>query len=333
MENKSHAFAAGIFVLVASALLAALAVWLTRDQGEYHLYEISTSEIVSGLQPQAPVRYRGVDVGKVASIGFDPQKRGNVLVRLQVDEAAPMTQATFAQLNFQGVTGLAFVQLDDGGKAAEPLPHNDDQPPRIPLKPSLFGKLAERGEVIIEQVEKITTQMNKLLADDNQKRMATALEGAAQATQNVATLTARMQVVLDAQLGPERVNIPALVKETTATMKEASATMKSLQATSDKAGQAVQEVTKTAQRLNEKDGPIDRLAEGTEALSAAADAFNAATLPRINQVTDETSRAVRRLSRAANAINDNPQSLIFGNGAANPGPGEPGFAAPQGGTR
>jgi phospholipid/cholesterol/gamma-HCH transport system substrate-binding protein len=57
MENKSHALAAGIFVLVASALLAALAVWLTRDQGEYHLYEISTSEIVSGLQPQAPVRY------------------------------------------------------------------------------------------------------------------------------------------------------------------------------------------------------------------------------------------------------------------------------------
>jgi len=333
MENKSHALAAGIFVLVASALLAALAVWLTRDKGEYHVYEISTREIVSGLQPQAPVRFRGVDVGKVASIGFDPRERGNVLVRLQVDEAAPMTQATFAQLSFQGVTGLAFVQLDDGGKSAAPLAPNDDDPPRIPLKPSLFGKLAERGQAILDQVEKASTQLNKLLADDNQQRIAVALDGAAQATQNVAALSARMQVVLDAQLGPERVNVPALVKETTATMKEASATMKSLQATSDKAGQAVQEVAKTAQRLNEKDGPIDRLAEGTEALSAAADAFNAATLPRINQVTDETSRAVRRLSRTANAINDNPQSLIFGNGAANPGPGEDGFAAPQGGTR
>lgn len=333
MENKSHALAAGIFVLVASALLAALAVWLTRDQGNYHAYEISTSENIAGLQPQAPIRFRGVDVGKVEAIGFDPRQRGNVLLRLQIDEGAPMTQATFAQLSYQGVTGLAFVQLDDEGKTAPPLAPNDDQPPRIPLKPSLFGKLAQRSEIIIEQVEKITTQMSKLLADDNQQRMATALEGAAQATQNVAALTARMQVVLDAQLGPQRVNVPALVKETTATMKEASATMKSLQATSDKAGQAVDEVTRTARRLNEKDGPIDRLAEGTEALSAAADAFNAATLPRINQVTDETSRAVRRLSRAANSINDNPQSLIFGNGAANPGPGEPGFAAPQGGTR
>lgn len=326
MENKSHALAAGIFVLVASALLAALAVWLTRDQGEYHLYEISTSEIVSGLQPQAPVRYRGVDVGKVASIGFDPQKRGNVLVRLQVDEAAPMTQATFAQLNFQGVTGLAFVQLDDGGKAAEPLAPNDDQPPRIPLKPSLFGKLAERGEVIIDQVEKVTVQMGKLLADDNQKRVAQALDNLGEATASVSQLAQRLDSTVTRRLDPALAAIPPFTAE-------AGKTMRSLQATSDEVGKAAADIGKTAQRLNEKDGPIDRLAEGTEALSAAADAFNAATLPRINQVTDETSRAVRRLSRAANSINDNPQSLIFGNGAANPGPGEPGFAAPQGGNR
>ena len=326
MENKAHAFAAGLFVLVVTALLVALAAWLTRDTGERRIYEISSPEAVNGLQSQAPVRYRGVAVGKVTGIGFDPKAMGNVLVTLALDDSAPVTRSTYASLGFQGVTGLAFVQLDDGGKAAPPLAHNDDQPPRIPLKPSLFGKLAERGEVIIDQVEKVTVQLNKLLADDNQKRIAIALEGAAQATQNVATLSARMQVLLDAQLGPERVNVPALVKEATATMK-------SLQASSDKAGQAVDEVARTARRLNEKDGPIDRLAEGTQALSAAADAFNAATLPRINQATEETSRAVRRLSRAANAINDNPQSLIFGNGAANPGPGEPGFVAPQGGNR
>ncbi len=75
---------------------------------------------------------------------------------------------------------------------------------------------------------------------------------------------------------------------------------------------------------------MDRLAEGTEALSHAADSFNSATLPRINRVTEETSRAVRQLGRTANTINDNPQSLIFGSGAVVPGPGEPGFTAPGG---
>ena len=73
---------------------------------------------------------------------------------------------------------------------------------------------------------------------------------------------------------------------------------------------------------------MDRLAEGSQALSHAADSFNAATLPRVNRVTEETSRAVRQLSRAVTAINENPQSLIFGAGPAVPGPGEPGFAAP-----
>ena len=49
MENKSHAMAAGIFVLVVAALLAGLAVWLTRDNREYQLYELSTKDGVSGL--------------------------------------------------------------------------------------------------------------------------------------------------------------------------------------------------------------------------------------------------------------------------------------------
>jgi phospholipid/cholesterol/gamma-HCH transport system substrate-binding protein len=50
-------------------------------------------------------------------------------------------------------------------------------------------------------------------------------------------------------------------------------------------------------------------------------------LPRINRVTEETSRAVRQLGRAVNNVNDNPQSLIFGSGSVAPGPGEPGFSA------
>jgi phospholipid/cholesterol/gamma-HCH transport system substrate-binding protein len=84
----------------------------------------------------------------------------------------------------------------------------------------------------------------------------------------------------------------------------------------------------TARRLNDKDGPMDRLAEGSQALSHAADSFNAATLPRINRVTEDTSRAVRLLSRTVTTINDNPQSLIFGAGPVTPGPGEPGFTPP-----
>lgn len=324
MENKAHALAAGLFVLALTVLLVLLAAWLTRDTGERNRFEISTRETVTGLQAQAPVRYRGVDVGKVAEITFDPKVQGNVLVRLDIEDGAPITRETFATLGFQGVTGLAFVQLDDTGSPAPRLEPDDDVPPRIPLRPGLLSKLATKGEVILDQVEQITVRMNQILADPNQKRIASALDNVGQAAADISKLSTNMNTILTAQLGPERVNIPEFVKN-------ANGAIVSLRATSDEARSAVGEIGKTAKRLNEKDGPIDRLAEGTEALAHAADAFNAATLPRINRVTEETSRAVRQLSRTVNGINDNPQSLIFGAGQIQPGPGEPGFTPPGAG--
>lgn len=321
MENKAHAMAAGIFVVALTVLLVALAAWLTRDTGQRDIYEISTRETVTGLQAQAPVRYRGVDVGKVATIGFDPKVQGNVLMRLEIDRQAPVTADTFATLGFQGVTGLSFVQLDDSGKPSERLKPNDEAPPRIPLKPGLLAKISAKGEVILDQVEQITVRMNKLLDDPNQKRIAAALDNVGQAASSVSQLSTQLSAVLNAQLGPDKVNIPAFVKN-------ADAAITSLRGTADETRNAAAEIGKTAKRLNEKDGPIDRLAEGTQALSHAADSFNAATLPRINRVTEDTSRAVRQLSRAVNGINDNPQSLIFGSGATSPGPGEAGFTPP-----
>ena len=114
MENKAHALAAGLFVLIVSALVAGLGMWLTRDAGNYHAYELSSRAGVSGLQSQAAVRYKGVAVGKVTHIGFDPQINGNVLIRIAVHENTPLTPSTFAVLGYQGVTGLAYVLLEIG---------------------------------------------------------------------------------------------------------------------------------------------------------------------------------------------------------------------------
>lgn len=136
MENKSHALAAGAFVLAVVAMLVGLAAWLTRDTGEHRLFEISSHESVTGLQEQAPVRYKGVTVGRVQSIALDREKAGNVLVRFAVDGTAPMTTATFATLGFQGVTGLAFIQLDDSGAPSQALATNDEQPPASPCTPA-----------------------------------------------------------------------------------------------------------------------------------------------------------------------------------------------------
>ena len=317
MENKAHAMAAGIFVAMLTALVLGLAAWLTRDTGVRDVYEISTREAVTGLQEQAPVRFRGVDVGKVKRIGFDPQQTGNVLVRLEVDRDTPLTKETFATLSYQGVTGLAFLQLADEGRNAPRLAPNDEVPPRIPLRPGLLARLEERGEVILERVEQVTERINTLLGDPNQKRIASALENISQAagstTQLVNTVDATIRKRLD----------PALA--------EATVTLRGTQRTVDQIGSTAAQFGQTAQRLNAPGGPMDRISEGTDALAQAAETFTVGTLPRINRVTDEATRTVRTVNRAVNELSENPQMLIYGDGAVQPGPGEPGFRAPGGG--
>jgi len=315
MENKSHALAAGTFVLVVLALLVALAVWLTRDTRDLRVYELSSKGAVTGLQPQATVRFKGVNVGKVTSIGFDPLVPGNVLLRIAIDDEAPITQSTFATLGFQGVTGLAFLQLDDSGESKVALPDGHMPPARIPMRPSLLSRLSDQGASILTQLEETSRRVNLLLAPDNQKKLMGAIGDIGQAA---------------AQFGPDRLNLPRLVQE-------ANATLKTFQDTSVRVGESADEARRSArafrtvtERMSEKGGTLDQLAQGVGTLATTGQTLNAATLPRLNHAVDDAARTVRQVGRAANTVTDNPQSLIFGNGPITPGPGEPGFSASAG---
>jgi phospholipid/cholesterol/gamma-HCH transport system substrate-binding protein len=319
MENKAHALAAGAFVLGLVAALVALVIWFTRDNTVRNVYELSTRDAVSGLQPQAMVRYRGIAVGKVTSIDFDPKVKGNVRVRITVDERVPLTTSSFATLSYQGVTGLAFIALDDKGESTVSLKPDNDDPPRIPLKPSMLAQLQDRGEAIINQVEEVTRRANQLLSDPNQKRAADALENIAAASASANTLLKTLDNTVKTGLNPALTKLP----DTMASVKKAAGDV----------SRVANNFNTTVGRLNAPDGPVERLSDGTKALAQAVDSFNAATLPRVNRVADDTSHAVRRLGRAADSINDNPQSLLFGNGGAAAGPGEPGFSAPAAANR
>ena len=330
MENRSHALAAGAFVLAVMALLVALAFWLTRDNAVRRTYEISSRDAVTGLQVQAGVRFRGVTVGRVTDIGFDPATTGNVLVRISVDDNAPITRSTYATLGFQGVTGLAFVQLDDSGESREALPSGAAKPERIPIRPSLLSRLSDQGVVLLNQLEETSKRVNLLLAPENQKSLMGAIDGMSQAASSVQKLAANADKVLDAQLGPQKVNIPKLAEETTATLK-------SMQGASDRVGTSPDEARDSAaafkrvtERMSAPGGTLDQVTQGIESLTATGQTLNAGTLPRLNRTVDEAARAVRQVGKTVSAVNDNPQSLIYGNGPVLPGPGEPGFTTPGG---
>jgi len=307
MENKAHALAAGAFVFIIGAMAVALAMWLTRDSGVRQVYEMSTREAISGLQPQAAVRYRGIDIGKVVQIGFDPQTAGNVLVRIAIDDAAPITKSTFATLSYQGVTGLAFVQLDDEGQSKERLAGDARNPPRLPMRAGLITKLTNQGTAILAQAEETMARVTQLLSPGNQTTL-------------VATIT---------NLGAAAIDIKTAAGSADKVAVDARKTLRAFETTSTEIAKTAAEAKTTAFEFGRTALRIsDKFSDTTEALVATATTFNATTLPRVHRVSDDTSSTMNQATRVFNAFNDNPQALIYGGGPLQPGPGEPGFVVP-----
>jgi phospholipid/cholesterol/gamma-HCH transport system substrate-binding protein len=73
MENRSHAFMTGFFTIALLIGGVLFGIWFNRDRVNTSPYLIATTlQPMPGLNPQAAVRYRGLEVGKVDDIDFDP---------------------------------------------------------------------------------------------------------------------------------------------------------------------------------------------------------------------------------------------------------------------
>lgn len=335
MENKSHAFAAGAFVIAVVALLLGLATWLSRDQQEGDIYELSTAESVTGLSEQAAVRFRGINIGKVTQIGFDPLNKGQVLLRISIRKDVPLTESTYATLGYQGVTGLAFVQLDNEVSTGPALTTSDDQPTRIPLRPGLLSQFADQGSFILEQTQRISERVGELLSPANQQAIMGSVQAIGESATKLGAASERIQTILDAQLGPERTSIPALVADTRATMLALQKSTTELNATAQAATASAQALTDIAKAATAPNGLLQKLERGADDLSQSAQAINSVVLPSAVRAAEgaartanAATRTARSVDRAATALADEPRSLIFGSGGTPPGPGEPGFVAP-----
>ena len=322
MENKSHAFAAGLFVLVVTALVVGLGVWLTRDRGNYQSYELSSGEGVAGLQPQAAVRYKGVSVGRVTHIGFDSQASGNVLIRIAVSVDAPITPTTFAVLGYQGVTGLAYVLLDDAGEPYPAIAPGPSGLPRLPLRTSPFTQLFDQGPAILSRVQEATERINQVLSDDNQRLLRELLANTGQAAGSVHTLSQRLDATVQQRLDPALAALPPLAREATGALQ-------SMRQAGEQVSGMAAEIGQTAKRINAPGGTLEQTERGAQALVQAVERFGITTLPRMERAADETARAARLTGRAASSLGENPQGILYGPGRGQPGPGEPGFTAPQ----
>ena len=310
MENKSHALLAGVFTLTLLVIAILLGLWFNRDRVQWVPYEIATKLSVPGLNPQAAVRYRGLDVGRVDRIIFDPAVPGQILVRISIKPDTPVTQSTYATLGYQGVTGIAYVQLDDDGSKPVRAISGKNQVARIELRPSIFDNLQSRGMAILEQTEALTKRFNTLLEPENQKAMLAAFDNVSRAATAIEAIPG--------QLEPTLKKLPAL-------STEAQRTLASLSILSKDASSLTGNLNLMTTRLQAPGGPLQTFTTSAERLGSVANQFELDVVP----LAHDAQSTLRNLNRTIDGFNQRPQGILFGAGKPLAGPGEAGFVTPQ----
>lgn len=296
MENRAHALVAGIFVIFLSITVTFVAMWFSGNNIQRNSYLVVTKESVSGLNPQSAVHYRGVNIGKVENIEFDPDNPHQILIHISVDENVRLQNTIYAQLGYQGVTGLAYIQLNDDGIGNEQLP-SDAQ---IPMRRSLLDEVTGSGQDLLSNVNQLVLKMHQLLDDQNQTHVSKILQNIEKATRNFDGIAGRMQPVLE--------SFTELTTESATLVKHLD--------------QLLGEVNVTVAKINQKEGIFDSLSHSTQEL--------ATTIPELRKVSNSIARNSNNLDKVLHQLEENPQSLLFGRPPSLAGPGEAGFVPPSG---
>ena len=304
MENKSHALMAGFFTLLLLAAAIWIALWFNRDDTNYVPYQLATEQSIPGLYPQADVRYRGLDVGRVEDITFDPKVPGQILVHIRVRPDTPVTHSTYATLGYQGVTGIAYVELNDDGSKPVPLPSSEEQVARIEMRGGILSALQDRGLIILEQVEALTKNLNEFANTENQQVIINAFNNVSDAAKSLQAIPHQLQPSLE--------RLPRV-------MAEAEKSLASLTA-------LTRDLDRVANNLDDPDGAIEKFSEAAERVRSVAEEIEREAIP----LATDARRSLRNIDRTLDNFN-NGSSLLFGTRGSNspPGPGEEGFAAPS----
>src|SRR5690554_4942849 len=115
MDTNVNYTIVGIFVVSLVAAMVFGIIWLSAGFSSIQntSYEIYMKESVAGLNVDSVVEFNGVNVGTVKKIEIDPIDPRLVYVLLSIKSTTPVSQGTKATLNTKGLTGVAYVALED----------------------------------------------------------------------------------------------------------------------------------------------------------------------------------------------------------------------------
>ena len=179
MNNKVNYTLVGFLVLLGLLLMLGFAYWMLKPSKEAQIqkYTIYFNESVLGLNLDAPVKYRGIKVGRVSRLKINPRNSEQVEVTTEILKTTPVKVDTVAKLTAQGITGLTYINLSEGTNNTKTLKQqNGEKYPVIKSAPSFFEHIEKSLGSVSELLILTLGRTNELLNDENQRQFALLLQ-------------------------------------------------------------------------------------------------------------------------------------------------------------
>lgn len=175
----------GAFTLTLILGIVSAVVWLADVEfnEEYARYNIFFKGSVTGLKTGNAVRYRGVTVGVVTDMGINPDNVEQVRVTIEVPRDTPVKKDAVASLEFQGITGVAYVQITGGTHDSPELTKEKGQKYAvIPSKSSGIQEVLESAPELVNRIIELVESANEILNKENQANIALTIANMSQIT-------------------------------------------------------------------------------------------------------------------------------------------------------
>lgn len=308
MESKVNFAAVGAFVIVLGAACVAGVLWLGSGltaRAKTDSFVALVDDSVAGLNVDAPVKYRGVDVGKVSEIRISPDNPEQVRLVFAIERGTPIKADTEAMLKTQGLTGIAYVELSGGTRESPPLQPTAAPPyPEIRTKPSLSTRLEHILTTVLAKLESTSSNLNALLSDENRAAVGSALADLSA----VARTIAQRKDALDAGIA------------------SAARTLENSARVSEQLGPALERIARSADAVqamaHEARGASERAASTIDTVGADVRRLTAQTAPEVDRLLGEMHALAISLRRLSEHIERSPGGVLFGRRPPAPGPGE-----------
>jgi phospholipid/cholesterol/gamma-HCH transport system substrate-binding protein len=300
VDRETNYVVVGAFVLLVIGIAVSFVYWYTdqKDKRTYQRYEIYYDGTVAGLTAGSPVRYLGVDVGKVSRIMLAPSDRRRVEVIADIEESAPIDARTLALLSLQGVTGLLFIDLEEdaSSSASGPLPRGQRYPV-IRSAPSDLDVLLRSLPALAKHAIELVDHMDQVFSEENVRNFKATLAAARETSERSPKVLTEIEGLVDnLRRTSDEVDSAAtdFRRVTNASAPDLEATLSNIRAMSER-------LASTSRRLDEF------IAQNEPALSR----FSGQGLPELERLLHESRDAVRDIRDLSRSLRQNPAELLY----------------------